>query len=253
MIPFTAKQTAVQLRSVDSPDSPPQTRPNLLAITQTCRQIHAETSLLVSSLNVFDAMGDFLTFTEVARWSLSATQRDAITTIRIDISTAYEMVRRDSENWLGFIENTKMYPVTNSEFRYALRLCRGLRRVVLVVEEGADVWCKRRGADLWCSQSVDEEYAKDEGDEEEFGRRAVEWLDGKFARFKVEFVVEIRRDGKDKVSSGAGGSAKKYGLDVVCDKENRSRSSMVVDHHSFLHKVGLYLRSILTRFAALIS
>jgi hypothetical protein len=90
-----------------------------------------------------------------------------------------------------------MYPVTNSEFRYALRLFRGLRRVVLVVEEGADVWCKRRGADLWCSQSVDEEYAKDEGDEEEFGRRVVEWLDGKFARFKVEFVVEIRRDGKD--------------------------------------------------------
>jgi hypothetical protein len=90
-------------------------------------------------------------------------------TIPSDISTAYEMVRRDSENWLGFIEDTEMYPVTNSEFRYTLRLCRGLRRVVLVVEEDADVWGLRRGADLWCSQSVDEEYAKDEGDEENFG------------------------------------------------------------------------------------
>jgi hypothetical protein len=32
----------------------------------------------------------------------------------------------------------------------------------------------------------------------EFGKRVMEWLDVKYARFKVEFVVEIRLDGKDK-------------------------------------------------------
>jgi hypothetical protein len=125
MIPFPTKQTAVQLCPMHNPGSSPQTCPNLLAITNTCRHIHAETSLLVFSLNIFDAVDNIETFTEVARWSLSTKQQDAVTALRVDIRDAYHITGDGLDELFNDPEDKWTWVVTNLEFRYALRLFRG--------------------------------------------------------------------------------------------------------------------------------